>query len=46
MMGRDLLEWGGRWETDEGFAAYVATVVRDHEEDAPRHPGWVPCTTL
>jgi predicted acetyltransferase len=20
--------------------------VRGHEEDAPRHPGWVPCTTL
>ena len=46
MVGRDLREWGGRWETDEGFEAYVAAVVRDQEEDAPRQPGWVPCTTL
>ena len=26
MVGRDLREWGGRWETDEGFEAYVAAV--------------------
>ena len=45
-MGRDLVEWGERWETDEGFAAYVDIVVRDREEDAPRNPGRVPCTTL
>ena len=31
MVGRDLREWGGRWETDEGFEAYVAAVVRDQE---------------
>lgn len=46
MVGRDLVKWGDRWETDEGFAAYVGTVVRAREEDAPRDPGWVPCTTL
>ena len=46
MVGRDLAEWGDRWTTDEGFAAYVAGVVRDRDEDAPRRPGWVPCTTL
>ena len=45
MVGGDPAEWGDRW-TDEGFAAYVARVVRDREEDAPRRPGWVPCTTL
>jgi predicted acetyltransferase len=45
-VGRVLAEWGDRWTTDEGFAAYVAGVVRDREEDAPRRPGWVPCTTL
>jgi predicted acetyltransferase len=41
-----LAEWGDRWATDGGFAAYVAGLVRDREEDAPRRPGWVPCTTL
>jgi predicted acetyltransferase len=46
MAGRALAEWGDRWTTDEGFAAYAADVVRDREEDAPRRPGWVPCTTL
>jgi hypothetical protein len=46
MIGRDLARWGDRWETDGGFAAYVATVVRQREEDAPREPGRVPCTTL
>ena len=39
MVGSDLAEWADRWVTDEGFAAYVDTVVRDREEDAPRRPG-------
>jgi predicted acetyltransferase len=46
MVGRDLAEWDSRWTTDHGFAAYVGAIVRDREEDAPRKPGWVPCTTL
>jgi predicted acetyltransferase len=46
MVGSDLAEWADRWLTDEGFAAYVDRVVRDREEDAPRRPTWVPCTTL
>ena len=46
MIGRDLARWGDRWETDGGFAAFVATVVRQREEDAAREPGRVPCTTL
>jgi predicted acetyltransferase len=46
MVGRDLAEWGDRWTTDEGFAAYVAGVVRDRQEDTPRRSGWVPSTTL
>jgi predicted acetyltransferase len=45
MVGGNLAEWSVRWATDEGFAAYVHGVVRDREEDAPRRPGWVPCTT-
>ncbi len=46
MVGGDLREWAGRWDTDEGFAAYARAVVGDREEDAPRRAGWVPCTTL
>jgi predicted acetyltransferase len=43
-IGRDLEAWTGRWESDEGFAAYVAERVaeRDHVND----PGWVLCTNL
>jgi predicted acetyltransferase len=43
-IGRDLELWAGRWETDEGFAAYVAEKVaeRDHVED----PDWVLNTNL
>jgi predicted acetyltransferase len=46
MVGGDLAEWSAHWASAEGFARYVAGVVRDREEDAPRRPGWVPCTTL
>jgi predicted acetyltransferase len=43
-IGRDLELWTGRWETDEGFAAYVAQRVaeRDHVDD----PDWVLNTNL
>ncbi|WP_221176943.1 GNAT family N-acetyltransferase [Nocardioides pocheonensis] len=43
-IGRDLEDWTGRWETDAGFAAYVAQRVgeRDHVDD----PDWVLCTNL
>jgi len=43
-IGRDLEEWTGRWESDEGFAAYVATRVaeRNHVDD----PDWVLTTNL
>ncbi|HEX2895502.1 MAG TPA: GNAT family N-acetyltransferase [Marmoricola sp.] len=43
-IGRDLEEWTGRWESNEGFAAYVAEKVaeRDHVSDAD----WVLCTNL
>ena len=46
MLGRDLIEWGAQWQTDEGFAAYIRAVECDREEDTPRDAGWVPCTTL
>jgi predicted acetyltransferase len=41
-IGHDLQEWIGRWESPEGFAAYVADVRAD-ETDPPA--GWVRCTT-
>jgi predicted acetyltransferase len=43
-IGRDLDLWTGRWETDEGFAAYVAEKLA--ERDSVVDPGWVLCTNL
>jgi predicted acetyltransferase len=43
-IGGDLDEWTGRWETDEGFAAYVAEKVA--ERDRVSRDGWVLCTSL
>jgi predicted acetyltransferase len=43
-IGRDLEEWTGRWETDAGFAAYVAERVG--ERHAVVDPDWVCCTNL
>lgn len=43
-IGHDLADWTGRWETDEGFAAYVAVKVAERE--AVRDPDWVLCTNL
>jgi predicted acetyltransferase len=43
-IGRDLEEWTGRWESDEGFAAYVAHKVGERERVVD--PDWVLCTDL
>lgn len=43
-IGNDLKEWTGRWETDEGFAAYVAEKVA--ERDGVVRDDWVHCTNL
>jgi predicted acetyltransferase len=43
-IGRDLEQWTGRWETDEGFAAYVAEKVAERE--AVVVDDWVLCTNL
>ena len=43
-IGRDLELWTGRWESDEGFAAYVAEKVRERE--AVDDPDWVLNTNL
>lgn len=43
-IGRDLELWTGRWETDEGFAAYVAERVAERELVVD--PQWVLCTNL
>jgi predicted acetyltransferase len=43
-IGRDLERWTGRWETDEGFAAYVAERVAERESVADAD--WVLCTNL
>lgn len=43
-IGNDLARWTGRWESDEGFAAYVAEKVAERERVAD--PDWVLCTNL
>lgn len=43
-IGGDLEEWTGRWETDEGFAAYV--VEKLAERDDVVRTDWVHCTNL
>lgn len=43
-IGGDLEEWAGRWETDEGFAAYVAEKLA--ERDGVVRTDWVHCTNL
>jgi predicted acetyltransferase len=43
-IGRDLEEWTGRWESDEGFAAYVAEKAA--ESAGVVREGWVRCTNL
>jgi predicted acetyltransferase len=43
-IGRDLEQWTGRWETDEGFAAYVWEKLAEREAVVDRD--WVLCTNL
>jgi predicted acetyltransferase len=43
-IGRDLQEWTGRWESDDGFAAYVAEKLA--ERSGVADPDWVLCTNL
>jgi predicted acetyltransferase len=43
-IGTDLARWTGRWESEEGFAAYVAERVA--ERDGVVRDDWVRCTNL
>ena len=43
-IGRDLELWAGRWESDAGFAAYVAERVAERER--VEDPDWVLNTNL
>jgi predicted acetyltransferase len=46
MIGRDIRDGGGEWSDPGVFSEYVARVVDQAREDAPR-PAWmVPSTTL
>jgi predicted acetyltransferase len=44
MVGHDLAEWTGRWQSAEGFAEYVRLTNGDAEH--VRHENWVRCTNL
>jgi predicted acetyltransferase len=43
-IAHDLEEWSDRWQTEEGFAAYVEAKLAMRTGE-PR-PGWVHCTEL
>jgi predicted acetyltransferase len=45
MIGAEIREWQGRWDTPDGFAAFVAALRAQSEPETPRPAGWVPCTT-
>lgn len=45
-VGGDLRERSARWTSTDGFAGYVADVVREGETETPLADGAVPCTTL
>src|SRR5258708_36542383 len=44
MIGAEIREWQGRWGAPEGFAAYVAALRAQAEEEPPRPAGWGSCT--
>ena len=46
MIGHDLGEFGPTWSSPEGFAGYVAHLLDQACEDAPRPAHHVPSTTL
>jgi predicted acetyltransferase len=46
MIGSELREFGDRWATSEGFAAYVGWLRAQSLDDTPRPEGYVPSTTL
>jgi predicted acetyltransferase len=46
MIGRELREYGGRWEDPEVFAGYAALLRAQAHEDGPLPDGFVPHTTL
>ncbi|MEQ4207851.1 GNAT family N-acetyltransferase [Actinopolymorpha sp. B9G3] len=46
MIGRETRAYAATWETPEGFAAYVETLVAAAREDTPRPDGLVPATSL
>src|SRR5262245_37996567 len=45
MIGAEISQWQRRWDTPEGFAAYVAALGAQSDEETPRPEGWVPSTT-
>ena len=45
MLGREIREWSGRWQSPDGFAAYVTALRADALEETPRPEDWVTTTT-
>jgi predicted acetyltransferase len=46
MVGREIRDFSPTWDTEDGFAAYVAALRAEADPDSPRPPDRVPCTTF
>jgi predicted acetyltransferase len=46
MIGWEILAYRNRWDTPAGFADFIADLLAEADENTPRPPGIVPCTTL
>lgn len=46
MIGNEIRNYGPRWSSADGFAAYVDWLRSQAQEDSPRPDGHVPSTTL
>lgn len=44
-LARNIAEFGGRWHTEAGFAAYVADLHRQGDPAQPSPPGWTHTST-
>jgi predicted acetyltransferase len=44
-VGHDHQKYTAAWETESGFATYIAAVLADALEDSPRPANYVPSTT-
>lgn len=45
MVGHEIRDWSGCWDSDRGFALYLTVLRVEADENSPRPADRVPCTT-